>query len=559
MYRVLIIDDEPIVANGVYYTITDHTEWDLECHKTYFVKHALELVDKFRFDIVVSDMKMPGLTGVELQKQVISKWPSCKFIFFTGFDNFQNIQSAVQGGNVVDYILKNDGDEKIVEAIDKAIRILNSEHSNQLVVEKARAQINVALPALRKEFFTRLILDEPMQAKELRRWLQEMNADFREDEFVLMLCGRLDEWNGELSYKDRQLLLYAADNIVTEYFGTRARIMCVHVEETKLVWFMQVPGQSEMLNQHFDKNKQWSLLIQFVYEMLESIQNTCLDLLSITLSFVMHAKPAAWNHARHYYRQLTGALGSGLLLKQCILMVDENRMDVAMLHGETLESTVEQEWLRRQMEQLSFYLEIGKTEGFDEIFSDLERRLKQQSFAWSRTNAEWYYTFHLFFVSWANKWPDCLNDSMIGTIRQLSDWSPYSGWESVFKEYRTIAHALLQERENDRDKRSQDIVFVLHQYIQTHIGGDLSLTKLAEIVHYSPAYLSRLYIQMTGNSILKYITDARMSEARKWLANSDKLIHQIGYEIGYESPAHFSKYFRKHHNMSPQEYREQCK
>lgn len=100
------------------------------------------------------------------------------------------------------------------------------------------------------------------------------------------------------------------------------------------------------------------------------------------------------------------------------------------------------------------------------------------------------------------------------------------------------------------------MVYTLHQYIAVHLSEDLSVNALAEKVYLNPVYLSRAYKQATGEKLSEYILVRRLERAKQLLQQPEKKISEIGYLIGLDSAAHFSRVFKKYTGLSPQEYRE---
>ena len=98
MYRILVIDDEPIIADGLYELFAQDETFALEVHKVYSAPDALKLLDRLRIDIVLSDIKMPGMNGLELLTQIHRRWPFCHVIFLSGYSDFEYVQKAMQLG-----------------------------------------------------------------------------------------------------------------------------------------------------------------------------------------------------------------------------------------------------------------------------------------------------------------------------------------------------------------------------------------------------------------------------------------------------------------------------
>ena len=98
MKRLLIIDDEPYIVNSIYELFLENKQMELDIYKAYSGMEALELLKKAKIDIVLSDIKMPGMDGLELLKEIHSFWPFCKVIFLTAYDRFDYIHEANKDG-----------------------------------------------------------------------------------------------------------------------------------------------------------------------------------------------------------------------------------------------------------------------------------------------------------------------------------------------------------------------------------------------------------------------------------------------------------------------------
>ena len=140
MRRVLIVDDEPIIVRGIVSVLED-SGLDIDLYKAYSGEEALRILAETRMDIVVSDVKMPGMDGLQLLEHINREWPECRVIFLSGHSEFDSIYRAVQG-DAVTFLLKTEGFGKIVstlrgtiETLDQAQKNLETKH--QLLAQQA--------------------------------------------------------------------------------------------------------------------------------------------------------------------------------------------------------------------------------------------------------------------------------------------------------------------------------------------------------------------------------------------------------------------------------------
>lgn len=118
---------------------------------------------------------------------------------------------------------------------------------------------------------------------------------------------------------------------------------------------------------------------------------------------------------------------------------------------------------------------------------------------------------------------------------------------------------VLDSGQADPEAVNMDAVKRAMEYIDRYFYQDLTLGCVAEKVHMHPNYFGNLFKKKTGVSYLTYLTNIRMQKARELLDNPNLKIYEICQIVGYYSPKHFSKVFKKHVNMTPNEYRDRKK
>ena len=115
MRRILIVDDEPIIVRGLLSVLGERLP-DVDLYSAGSGMEALSLLAETRMDIVVSDMAMPGMDGLQLMKRIHADWPECRVIFLSGHNEFDMIYQAIQN-EAVTFILKTEGFDKIIAAL----------------------------------------------------------------------------------------------------------------------------------------------------------------------------------------------------------------------------------------------------------------------------------------------------------------------------------------------------------------------------------------------------------------------------------------------------------
>ena len=122
-YQLLIVDDEPVICDGLKDLFEENFGTTFRIYHCYHPKKALEI---FRFrlpDVVVSDVKMPKMTGIEMAEEMRKQKPDLHVLFLSGYDEFEYVYSAIRQ-DADDYILKTEGDDAIVAAMQKMIDLL---------------------------------------------------------------------------------------------------------------------------------------------------------------------------------------------------------------------------------------------------------------------------------------------------------------------------------------------------------------------------------------------------------------------------------------------------
>lgn len=137
MYRVLFVDDEEIIVQGLVELIEGQSLADVEVCSAYSANEALAIMRQSTVDIVVTDIEMPRMNGLELQKEIRKQWPRCKVIILTGYDEFAYAHEAIRNQGF-DYLLKTESDETIIQTIQNALADLAARDQLEELIANAK-------------------------------------------------------------------------------------------------------------------------------------------------------------------------------------------------------------------------------------------------------------------------------------------------------------------------------------------------------------------------------------------------------------------------------------
>lgn len=546
MIRLLIVDNERPIVDSLIDLFAREGKPELETYAAYSAAQALEWLGRTKIDIVLSDIRMPGMDGLELQREIVKQWPSCKVVFLTGYDDFEYIQQGMRNGGV-DYLLKTEGPDAILRAVDKAAEELYEAVEAERLILLAENQMRRAMPLLLNEYMLEMICGDPGTMRRRGERFAEWQVPLEADGDVMLVIGRVDDWRDELGAADKQLMLFAIRNIAEEFLTKSARCVSVIWEKSKLMWFIQ---PLERLTSGESKGR----LNRFVHGTIESIQIACKQHLKLGVSFASAVGPAPWTRAPETFHDLKRLLGRGLGSGKELILIDRPGSE----HSQP-DPGLQTREIRSRLEKvgpIAAFLENGQKESFFAEFSLLMGLSAGRMDREDPLKLEVYYSLVALFLAYLNRWG--LHDEIGASLDlgKLSRFESHASWEEAEEYFISLAECLFEQKNVDRHNREDDLIKHIRLYVERNLAGDLSLTRIGEVVGYNPYYLTRLYKQITNEGLTEFIAEARLARAKKLLENNRMIVQDISRAVGFMTEQSFYRFFKKATNLTPQEYRE---
>ncbi|MGG6311932.1 response regulator transcription factor [Paenibacillus macerans] len=530
MYKLLIVDDEPFILDGLVDLFQENE--DLDIYSAASGDKALELLSRTRMDIVLSDIRMPGTSGLELQKEIQKQWPYCKLVFLTAHSEFTYAYQAIQN-NAVGYVLKSEGEEAIVEAVNRCIREIRRERQTQEFIKENEDYIASALPMLQSACLLKLLEGEP--AEEYLRDFGKYRIRLNPDTPAVLVALRLDKKTLRGTSHNQLHLFLQIKAVFQKYLSDIFTGYEATFEGKNMIWVLQPNGERQGL--------------LYLKETLEIVQAHCREALGASVS-VIYDDYAEW-------RELPGRFSSvKLILNQMTVNEDElvlaNSRFYLEQKGEDDERPEQDTERKKRLSLLRSCLEEEEDEQF---FRTLGELLNEDAGPRDAllNNLELYHALTDMLLSYINARK--LSKELFADQDHFELFYRFRDKSAMENGIVKLAGRIFELRQRKQATHGRNFAAKIKHYIAGHLSEDLSLAALAERFYINPVYMSRLYKQTTGSNLTDYITFKRIEHSERLLRETEIKIHQIAKESGYDSAAYFTRVFKKQNGITPNEYR----
>ena len=234
-YTMLVVDDEAIISDGLKELFEEEFSDIFQIYNCYHPKKALEIF-KYRMpDVVVSDVKMPKMSGIEMAEEMRKIKPDLHVLFLSGYDEFDFVYSAIKQ-DADDYILKTEGDGIIVQAMKKMTELLDSENLFMEEYKSAQSKISYMAPAFKQQALVH-ILDGTIAADgEFRDAMMELENPLPEDSKLLLLIGTLQE---KVTQITQEKILETVVQLLQKAFGDKISYIHKVMYRKSFVWLLE--------------------------------------------------------------------------------------------------------------------------------------------------------------------------------------------------------------------------------------------------------------------------------------------------------------------------------
>lgn len=498
MLSLLLVDDEPLELKA----LKDHIDWEgmgiFQVLTAGNGRIAYEMVLEYAPDIVITDVHMPGVNGIELARKIHELNRKIKVIFLSGYDEFSYVKSAMQMG-AMDYLLKPFTEKEIGKVILKAKEEMDRD---RLYLHSLEALEQQLLKKICEEGADSNILAELASIRDVSVGVERYS--------ILMFWGITTQVLVEYLIKNMNGIqaLWLENGCMTIIFHS----------------YVDPRERGERIQQLLEK------LSGFLYNGIY-FERRCIKASELHSCFT-----AMKTWETYVYYQKAGFFEG---IKSEILWEDIQRKNIS-------------EFIEEKMNRL---WKLFPYENPDEVEKEIDLLFGElMNLHLSRNEIEGHMSRVCMLLEHR------LNPSYHGIQKQIFAKCKTEGYRCIgdMKELvmNYFAQMYIRNREVEKDKdKTSYVVKRVQEYVQRHYGEAMTMEEMAEEIHLSVNYVRSIFKEGTGQTILEYITDYRFERACELLQDSSLKVKEIGSSVGYENISYFGAVFTKRYGMTPNEWR----
>lgn len=523
-YKVFFVEDEIVTREG----IRDNVDWQADgfelCGEAPDGEMALPLLQTTKPDVLITDIKMPFMDGLQLSRIVREKMPQTKIVILSGHDEFEYAQEAIKLG-VTEYLLKPVTVQDIHHVLKRVASKIDREHQEQSKLEQLKTQVQENRAALTERLLLKLLvgaisLTEAIEQSELL----EIDLVARCYAVVVIRFAR-DDAQAQFAYAEFQ----RAQDIVARVIGNNPDVFVIRKDLEELVLILKANTPTYL-------EEERDFLLEQISQHIA--QTNC----QLTVGV-----GAPRTRIADIGQSFIEALG------QLQLRAQENRSEPAN-PVETMEL------LKVDKSAVEDYLKCGVKQDFDDFFDAFLAPLGESAF--HSAIVKNYVFMDLVFTT--ARFISSLGGVVADVLPELEQMENVLGEIKTLQEFREHAQQLLTRALTFRDEHANGlhtgVIQQAKEFIErNYMDADISLHAVAARVGHSPCHFSTVFGEEMGQTFKEYLTELRIKRAKELLRTTTLRSSEISDQVGYNDPHYFSLVFRKSTGMSPKEYRMQTK
>ncbi|MGN8945037.1 response regulator [Bariatricus sp. HCP28S3_E4] len=531
--KVFLVEDEMVIRNGIVKSIN----WEKEGYRLVGEASdgelAYPMILKEKPDILLTDIKMPFMDGLELSRLVKQELPDTKILIFSGYDEFEYAKEAIRIG-VTEYLLKPVSSEQLLEVMRRISKQIEQDREEREILRQYQEDMKENVERERQNFFSHVIRGEVSigeAVKNGKKYGMDLSAGF----YSIILF---------------KIFSTPEENIVSEHIWKICEKIETKVDEIPYAYYFQrgIDG--------------WVFLL--TAESKEQMEERQKNLCDCLAEIMKNERKVEYFGGIGKPVERIRNLGQSFRDAERIFAERFTRQSNQFLSGfEKMDVYKDDEFqikdlgdVGKSREMIEKFLNNGTKEELEEFMDTYFIRMKEDKLQSTLMRQYIIMDIYIVIMSFCEK-IDAVNHDYQQETEKLKSTIQNMNSVSEIRSYITyMLNQAIELRDSISKKRYADIIKAAEKMISEHyMSEEISLNSVADSVGMSPSYFSSVFSKESGKTFVEFLTETRMEKAKELLMCSALKTSEIGYEVGYKDPHYFSYIFKKTQGCSPKDYR----
>ncbi|WP_088102014.1 response regulator transcription factor [Halalkalibacter urbisdiaboli] len=536
MWRVVIIDDDEKVLRGMKKIIPweeFQCEWVGEAKNG---QEGIDVIEETNPDIVITDIYMPIMNGLEMIQELREKEFDGKVIILSGYSEFEHARQAMRL-RIDDYLSKPASPQTIKEVLQNLVQQLEQENMEKLEYVELREKVKLYEPVAEKEWLKSLVTGTA-NLYDLPKTVELITDNWQGKKHVVVSVTYDESLERSTLYQTNWYLFrFATNNIIKETtttFFSDFHYIELHSHQTALC----IHFESELGDEHINDKLQ---------QLGTSIEDSIHKYLDVQASVSIGGIKHNWRELDESLKEAMYTLSKRTFTSTAQPLSVEQMPELSLVDSKQQTLWSESMEANQQLAESIRYADEKKACSVIETFFE---RISDQPYNQTtavRIGIEMWtiMTYSLFDIGIR------IHDMFSEDFDLYSDLATKTSWDELADYFKEQTRHVCHHQQWDENMKHRQLVEQMIDYVQKHLSENITLQEIADELYISRNYLGQIFKKVVGESFKNYITRVRMEKAKKMIQEGNHLIYEVSEKVGYVNPAYFTTTFKKYTGYTP--------
>lgn len=533
--RVMIVDDEVFFRNNIKTVLNWESHGFFVCGEAGGGLSAKALIEKLKPDIVITDICMAEIDGLELIAFLCKNYPNIQIIALSGYDQYDYVRASMKNG-VVDYLLKHQLTENtLITALMTARERISNKEKEQQDYLLLQDQIEQGQLALRQSFLLEWLSGEIREEASIKKRIKELEIPLDSHEMIMVVAeiDGMSRWKQKYSALEWRTLFDRTVGLVADIVSNMGQGVVIPQPDNRFTILFSMKNTRSLL-----------VFYNYVSACIQQIRSHLKMQYNLTACYSMSENIYKVSQLSEVYQKTSAKLQDKIYHDYDVVIREKA---IPQPVNENYNISVEEEQTI-----------IRHVKGMDEAAT---ADYLQSIFEMRRKNHLDSSRLQILFAELLNILNRVLREDNLDMV------SVYPGFHSLFE---NIQHMTFAEMKNTMIHMYQEIIKArtnvngaqgelamtrrARLYIEKNFASDISLSDISEEIGVTPSYLSRAFKKDAGKNVVEYLNEYRVKQAQKMISGGVRLseLHRL---VGFNSNTYFFTVFKQITGLTPTQFK----